>query len=229
MGVKTPRRYDSSRRRDQAERTREAILDTARERFLADGYSGTTVAAIARGAAVSVETIYKAYGGKPGLVRALWQRGLDGRGPIPAPERSDQMSATQTDPAKMIQHWGTLSTEVAPQVAPILLLVRAAAATDPAVAELLAETDRERWDRMRHNAARLAAVGGIREGVSLNEAADVMWTATSTEMYDLLVRQRQWPIDRYGQFVAETIAAALLPQPSVIAGQGPCRCRPGQT
>jgi hypothetical protein len=47
--------------------------------------------------------------------------------------------------------------------------------------------------------------------VSLDEAADVMWTATSIEMYDLLVRQRQWPIDRYGQFVAETIAAALLP------------------
>jgi AcrR family transcriptional regulator len=211
MGVKNARPYDSSHRRAQAKRTREAILDAARQRFLAEGYSGTTVAAIARDAAVSVETIYKAYGGKPGLVRALWQRGLDGRGPIPAPERSDEMSATQTDPAEMIRHWGVLSTEVAPQVGPILLLVRTAAATDPAVAELLAETDRERWDRMRHNAARLAAAGGIREGVSLDEAADVMWTATSTEIYHLLVRQRQWPIDRYGQFVAETIAAALLP------------------
>jgi hypothetical protein len=104
-----------------------------------------------------------------------------------------------------------VSTEVAPQGAPILLLVRAAAATDLAMAELLAEADRQRWDRMRHNAVRLAAAGGIREGVSLDEAADVMWTVTSIEMYDLLVRQRRWPIDRYGRFVAETIAAALLP------------------
>jgi AcrR family transcriptional regulator len=186
-------------------------LDAARERFLADGYTGATVAAIARDAAVSVETIYKAYGGKPGLIRALWQHGLDGRGPIPAPTRSDGMSATQTDPAEIIRGWGTLATEVAPHVAPILLLVRAAAATDPAVAELLAETDRQRWDRMRHNAGRLAAAGGIRDGVSLDEAADVMWTVTSTELYDLLVQQRQWPIDRYGRFVSETIAAALLP------------------
>lgn len=104
-----------------------------------------------------------------------------------------------------------LATEIAPQGAPILLLVRAAAATGPAMAELLAEADRQRWDRMRHNAARLAAVGGIRDSVSLDEAADVMWTVTSTEIYDLLVRQRRWPIDRYGRFVSETIAAALLP------------------
>jgi len=80
-----------------------------------------------------------------------------------------------------------------------------------AMAELLAETDRPRWDRMRHNAARLAAAGGIGEGVSLDEAADVMWTVTSTEIYDLLVRQCRWPVDRYGRFVSETIAAALLP------------------
>lgn len=211
MGVKTPRRYDSGRRREQAEQTREAILDAAWRRFLADGYTGATVAAIAREAGVSVETIYKAYGGKPGLIRELWQRGLDGRGPIPAPARSDEMSATQTDPAEIIRRWGVLSMEVAPQGVPILLLVRAAAATDAAMAELLAEADRQRWDRMRHNAARLAAAGGIREGVSLDEAADVMWTVTSIEMYDLLVRQRQWPIDRYGRFVSETIAAALLP------------------
>jgi AcrR family transcriptional regulator len=210
MSVKA-RRYDSSRRREQAEHTREAILDAARQRFLTDGYTGATIAAIARDAAVSAETIYKAYGCKPGLVRALWQRGLDGRGPIPAPTRSDEMSATQTDPAEMIRRWGLLATEVAPQIAPIMILVRAAAATDPAMAELLAEADRQRWDRMRHNAQRLAAAGGIRDGVSLDEAADVMWAVTSTEMHDLLVRQRTWPIDRYGRFVAETIAAALLP------------------
>ena len=49
-----------------------------------------------------------------------------------------------------------------------------------------------------------------RGGVSLDEATDVMWTVTSTEMYNLLVLQRKWPIGRYGRFVSETIAAALL-------------------
>ncbi|MGH3646029.1 MAG: TetR/AcrR family transcriptional regulator [Micromonosporaceae bacterium] len=47
------------------------------------GYAATTLAAIAREAGVSVETIYKAFGGKSGLVRALYERGLTGIGPVP--------------------------------------------------------------------------------------------------------------------------------------------------
>jgi AcrR family transcriptional regulator len=211
MDVKGARRYDGRRRREQALRTQEAIVDAARQRFLADGYADTTVASIARDASVSVETIYKAFAGKPGLVRAIWQRGLGGRGPIPAPVRSDEMSATLTDPAEIIRRWGRLSTEVAPEVAPILLLVRAAAETDPAMADLLAEARQQAWDRMRHNAQRLAAAGGIRDGISIDEAADVMWAVTSQEMYELLVIRRHWSVERFGTFVSDTLAAALLP------------------
>jgi AcrR family transcriptional regulator len=211
MDVKGPRRYDGSRRREQAQRTQEAIVEAARRRFLADGYAGATIASIARDASVSVETIYKAFTGKPGLVRAIWQRGLGGRGPIPAPVRSDEMSATLTDPAEIIRRWGRLVTEVAPELAPILLLVRAAAETDPAIAELLEEVHQERWDRMRHNAQRLAAVGGIRDGVSIDEAADVMWAVTSQDLYELLVVRRGWSAERFGTFVSDAIAAALLP------------------
>jgi AcrR family transcriptional regulator len=51
--VKTPRRYDASRRREAAERRRTAVLDSAWRRFSADGYAGATVAAIAADAGVS--------------------------------------------------------------------------------------------------------------------------------------------------------------------------------
>ena len=69
--VKPTRKYDSSRRRRQALHTREAILEVARQLFLGGGYAGTTIASIAEAADVSVETIYKGFGGKPGLVRAI--------------------------------------------------------------------------------------------------------------------------------------------------------------
>ena len=103
--VKTRRRYDASRRREQAARTRDAILDVARAQFLEHGYGGTTVAGIATAAGISVETVYKAFGGKPGLVRALWQRGLAGTGPVPAPVRSDATSSTETDPVAVLRGW----------------------------------------------------------------------------------------------------------------------------
>src|SRR5947209_627879 len=129
--VKPRRRYDSTRRRQQALRTRADVLDAAQRLFLATGYAATTIADIAATASVSVETIYKSFGGKPGLVRAIWERGLAGDGPIPASRRSDQMRMREADPRLVIQNWGVLTAEVAPRVAPILLLIRSAAAADP--------------------------------------------------------------------------------------------------
>lgn len=141
--------YDASGRREQARRTRQMILDAAQCLFLDDGYASTTVAAITGAAGVSVETIYKAFGGKAGLVRALYERGLTGRGPTPAYQRSDEMRAQETDPRTIMANWGLLTAEVASMVTPIRLLMRAAAA-DPDIADLLEESDDERLDRMRH-------------------------------------------------------------------------------
>src|SRR5579864_8222748 len=124
--IKPRRRYDSARRAEQARQTRNAIIETARRLFLRDGYAGTTIAAIAVEAQVSVETIYKAFGGKPGLVRAICDAALAGAGPVPAETRSDQLQAHEPDPRKIVRGWGELTVEVAPRIAPIILLVRSA-------------------------------------------------------------------------------------------------------
>jgi AcrR family transcriptional regulator len=210
IDVKPKRRYDSTGRRQQAGRTREAILDVARRLFLGEGYAGTTVAAIAQASNVSVETIYKGFGGKPGLVRAIYERGLQGSGTVPAERRSDAMRSAEPDPRKIIDNWGTFVTEVAPLSAPILLLIRTAAGSDPEMAELREATDRSHLARMEHNARDLHERGLLREGLSLKEARDVLWLYSSPELYELLVVRRGWPIDRYGRFVAEGMAAALL-------------------
>ncbi len=209
--VKLKRRYDSSRRRRQALRSREAILETARRLFLSRGYAGATIASIAEAADVSVETIYKAFGGKPGLVRAISEKVLEGVGPIPAEQRSDEMRTHETDPYRVMERWGVLTTEVAPLAAPIALLIRTAAATDPEMARLLQELDQTRLARMEHNARQLFERGDIREEVTLEHARDVLWAYSSPELYELLVLRQRWPLKRYGQFVAEGMIAALLP------------------
>jgi AcrR family transcriptional regulator len=211
--VKTKRRYDASRRRAQAAETQRTILDVARREFLEHGYAGTTVARIAEQAGTSDETDYKAFGGKSGLVRALWMRGLGGRGPIPAPVRSDLLSSTETDPVRVLQGWGAFTTEVAPELAPILLLVRGAAATDPDMAALLAEAEAQHRERMRHNARRLQQRGWLRRGVGVARATDILWAYSSTELYELLVVKSGWPLKRYGEFVGDALVAALLPRP----------------
>ena len=207
---KVGRQYDSSGRRRQAERTRARVLDVARRLFLTDGYAVTTVASIASGSSVSVETVYKSFGGKSGLVRALHDTSLRGAGPVPAEERSDAMAGRASNPHEIVHGWGRLTTEVMPRVAPILLLVRAAAGADPEMSALRRETEDARLARMQHNARYLWDAGHVRVGIGLAQARDVLFAYSAPELYETLVLRQGWSLDVYGDFVAQGIAAALL-------------------
>jgi len=204
------RRYDSSGRQAQARRNQKAILDAAERQFFDSGYGATTVAAIATDAGTSVETVYKAFGGKAGLVRALYDRALRGRERASAYERSDEMAALETDPRTIMRKWGELTTEVATRMTPIRLLIRAAAVTDPEIAALLTAGDGERLERMRHNAEFLADRGSLREDVTTDKATDVLYTCSSLEIYEVLVLQRGWPPPEFARFVADFMMSALL-------------------
>ena len=151
--AKKTRTYDAKARIERARQGRERLIEVARRAFLNQGYAATTVAEIANEAGVSVETIYKTFGGKTGLVRAIYERGLAGRELIPAPARSDAISASEANPSALVRKWGALTAEVAPLVAPILLLIRAAAVSNPELLPLLAEADAQRLKRMADNAA----------------------------------------------------------------------------
>jgi AcrR family transcriptional regulator len=215
--VKARRRYDARGRREQAGRSRDNAIEAAERRFLRDGYASTTIAAIADDAGVSVDTIYKSFGGKAGLIRAIRARALLGEGTVAAEQRSDALHTRQRDPRKIIQGWGVLTTEVVPRAAPILLLVRDAAATDPELRRLLEELDADRLRRMTENARRLHEGGHLRKGLTVARAAEVLWTYSSPELYELLVLRRAMPIQDYGRFVADAISAAVLdasPEPA---------------
>src|SRR5262249_2136762 len=132
------RPYDSSRRRAHAEQNRAAILTAARQRFLADGYASTTMGAIASDAGVSVETIYKAFGNKAGLLRALVYVAVGGDDePIPKRDREvvDRMWV-EPDPEQKLRLYGEIIGRGAARVQPVQLMAREAAASDPAAAEV---------------------------------------------------------------------------------------------
>jgi len=208
--VKQKRSYDASRRQEQAGRNRARIIDVAERLFLGNGYRATTIAAIAVEAGVSADTIYKSFGGKAGLVRAIRARALEGEGAAPAEQRSDNLQARELDPRKIIRAWGALSAEIAPRAAPILLLIRDAAASDLEVWALLEEMDADRLRRMTENARRLRDAGHLHAGISLARAADMLWTYSSPELYELLVLRRGWSPERYGRFIAEAMISVLL-------------------
>lgn len=158
--VKTPRAYDVSRRRAQAGRSRATILAAARERFLANGYAVTTLAAVAADADVSVDTIYKAFGSKSGLVKAVYDVAIvgDDDAVALADRPFIQSLIAEPDTRRMIRAYCEFFARGAERVMPILLLVRSAAG-DPAVAEQWRAMQNERLIGMGRFAANVESRG----------------------------------------------------------------------
>ena len=210
--VKPQRRYDASRRQEQARATRRAVLEAARELFLAQGYAGTTIAAVAAGAGVSVETVYKAFGNKPGLVKAVFDVTVVGDDePVPMLQREFvRRNMAEPDPRRKLLAYGAHLAERTPRVGPVLLVVREAAATDPGAAEVWEQLQQERLTGMTVFAENLHEAGNLRRGVSMEEARDVLWVHNSLELWELLVRLRGWSDERYGRWIGQQLVAALL-------------------
>jgi len=64
---------------------------------------------------------------------------------------------------------------------------------------------------MTVNARGLASAGHLRPGITVDQAADIMWAYSSPELYELLVLRRRWTAERYGQFIAQALINTLLP------------------
>ena len=102
--VKPRRRYDNRRREEQALQARRRILDAAYRLFLDQGYPGTTMAAVAGAAGVSVETVYKSFGTKAALAKKVWDVTLVGDDqPVPLARRPEFTAITaEPDPRRKL-------------------------------------------------------------------------------------------------------------------------------
>jgi AcrR family transcriptional regulator len=189
------------------------VLQTARAMFLERGYAGTTVAAVAAEAGVSVETVYKAFGNKPGLLKSVFDVSVVGDDePVPMLQRERvQRMNEEPDGRRKLAMYGQHQAESGPRSVPVQLLVRAAAASDPGVASVWDQMRAELLTGMTQFARHLHEGGHLRPDVSVDDARDILWTYSSAELYDLLVIQRGWPPEKYGRWIADSLIAALLP------------------
>jgi AcrR family transcriptional regulator len=109
----TKRSYNSSRRQAQAAQTRSDVLAAATELFSDLGWAGTTLAAIADAAGVSVETIYNGFGSKKGLLRAAMEVAVVGDDePIPLVERPEFAALREGDFDERIARGISLLAEI---------------------------------------------------------------------------------------------------------------------
>jgi AcrR family transcriptional regulator len=213
--VKPSRRYESRLRRDQAAATRRAIVDAALAAFLEHGYAGATMQMIARSAGVVVETIYRAFDGKPGLFKAAVEVAVAGgtaRAERPVEERpAIRAVIEEPDPRRKVERYAETQPGIHARLGPLYRTLAEAAAVRPELARIREELETLRLHGMARFAQDLAEAGALREGITMEEARDLLWTINSHAVHGMLVTERGWSPERYRNWLVETLACALLP------------------
>ena len=209
--VKGRKPYDASSRQQQARASRRHVLATATQMFVERGYVDTTVPAVARAAGVSPQNVYKAFGNKPGLLKAVFDVAMAGDDEPVAMMQREALTRVreEPDPCEKLRLYGRFVADTAPRHTPIQLLVHAAAATDLEAAGIWDQLCAERLHGMTLFARGLAE--HLRDDVTVDDARDLLWTHNSPELYNLLVNARGWSPEKFGRLLSASLIAALLP------------------
>jgi AcrR family transcriptional regulator len=210
--VKAKRRYDSTRRREQAAATRLEILEAAQRLFERDGYTATTMAAVATEAGVALKTVYLAFETKAGLLRALWHLRLRGdEDDVPIAERQWYRDVlAEPDPERKLRLGARNARQVKGRAANLMRAMRDAAGADADSAALWRRIQDDFLANQRAVIDAIDAKGGLAPGLDAARAADILWTLNHPDVWHLLVSERGWTPEEWEQWFADTACAQLL-------------------
>lgn len=196
----------AGRRERQAAQTRRDILDAARRLFADQGYSRTSVAAVAKQAGVSVQTIYDSVGGKPALVRALndW---IDVEAEVPA---TAARLGTATSGEEILEVAVSICHHINERCDDIVRALESAATADPALAVVRDEGLRRHRAGVARMCAALDELGELRPGLSADAAAALVAPLTDTPVARTFVHDHGWTWEQWHAWTVETLASLVL-------------------
>jgi TetR/AcrR family transcriptional regulator, regulator of autoinduction and epiphytic fitness len=215
--VKPRRRYESPRRAAQAAQTRRDIVTAAGRLFRERGYA-VPLAEIAGEAGVVVETIYRIFGTKATLFRAVVEALLAGgasRAEVPIGERpAIRAIHDEPDPRRQVAAYVATQPGIHRRAGPLLRALRDARANDPELGRLWDEMERWRLDGQGQFVRMLADRGALRPGLTPEAAIDATWTLCSLAVHDMLVLDRGWGAERYQTWLTNALVSELIGETS---------------
>jgi AcrR family transcriptional regulator len=190
---------------------RRAVVDAARRLFLERGYVSTTIEAISEHSDVPPATVYRLFCSKLGILKALLDTSIAGDDqPVAVPERPVVTTLfTEADPKKLLAGFATVTSAINQRTSDVYLVLVSAAGSDPAAAQLLDEIRRQRGEGQGRIARSLAHAHALKRGLRERDAADLIHTLMSPEVYRLLVGDRGWTPHRYEQWLTTTLMQQL--------------------
>lgn len=206
------RAYDATGRQEEARARRLAVVNAARDLFERDGFRSTTIAAVAAAAGVSAETVYKAFGTKAALAKAVFDIALAGDDePVPVAERpAMQAVREEPDARRKVAIFVAGLVQRLERSARVQMLIRDGRHVDDSLEPIWAALRQEGLTGMERLGQHLLETGQLRAGVELAEVRDLLWNYLAIDHYERLVLQQGWSRASFEAWLGDAIADALL-------------------
>ncbi|PZS29820.1 MAG: TetR family transcriptional regulator [Pseudonocardiales bacterium] len=211
--TKVKRSYDASGRREQAGARRLAVVLAARELFERDGFRQTTIAAVAKEAGVSAESIYKGFGTKAALAKAVFDLVIAGDDePVPVAGRPAALAMRdEPDVRRKIAMFVNGLAQRQARSAKVQILIRDGRHVDDSLVPIWAKLNDEGLTGMATLGRHLLESGQLRHGIALDEVRDALWNYLAIDTYERLVLTQGWPLERYSDWLARAVTNAICP------------------
>jgi hypothetical protein len=115
-----------------------------------------------------------------------------------------------TDPVQLIALSAQIARAIYEGESAELGLMRGSSAFSPALKKLEREFEQVRFDMQEDRVRRLFEQSRAKEGLTLDDARRILWMYTSRDVYRMLVHEAGWSPERYQEWLAQTLLAALV-------------------
>ena len=202
------RRYNSTRRAQQAAQTRADVVAAAIRLFTTSGWAATTVNAVAAEDGVSGETVYSGFGSKKGLLRSAMDVAVVGDADaVPFAERTEFLRLGRGPVAARMRAGVTVQADIHERSAGVWRAIMEAAVGDAEVEGWRIDLERRRRLDLQRSMALITAR-------DLDERTlDLLWAMLGPEIYLKLTGDAALSRADYEAVVLDAVERLLRPGP----------------
>lgn len=209
MTEAAPRAYRSELRARQAQETRARIVAASARLFATQGYQATTIAAIAREAGVSAETV-KTTASKAELLLAAFEVTFSGsEGAETLADTEVASGLLELPDESFLDFVLTQITTANARGHGLWTVLLGAALSDPVVDTALHRILEHRAADYRMLVSELGRRGIAAPGIDEEAVADALSFLLSPESYQQLVVQSGWTLDHYSAWLRAAVDAEI--------------------
>src|SRR6266498_3632906 len=191
MSRPVKRSYRSDLREEAARHTRVRIRESAARLFVEQGFVATTMKQVATAAGVAT---------------------VGDDLPVPVADRAEFRAAFDERDGRraltLVVDYGTALLE---RAGPLIITSIESAGADPDMRRIADQGAHATAVNLGAFARALTDHGALRPGLDAQQAADVLLVLSSPHVHHLLRRDRGWSVERYRDWLLDTLTSTLLP------------------